>query len=67
MKEEIIKTFFVKKNCPKCGQPTHEPVAGEFLLSGDYLVQRHCRNCHYTDVTNHMTGKKREGVLEERL
>ena len=66
MTKEIIDMFFVKKECPKCEKNTHEPVSGEFTLMGDYLVQRHCSNCHHTDVTNHMTGKVRDGILKDR-
>lgn len=66
MKEEIINRYFKNTVCPKCGKETHEAIAGEFIFSGDYLVQRHCSNCHYTDVTNHMTGMKREGILKDR-
>ena len=63
MKEEIINMYFKDTICPKCKKETHIAVAGKFILSGHYLVQRHCSNCHYTDVTNHMTGKSREGFL----
>ena len=65
-KEEIIDMFFVDKNCPKCGKSTHRAVCGEFTPFGEYLVQRHCDNCGHTDVTNHMTGKLRDGILKDR-
>lgn len=64
-KEDIIGSCFVTIECPKCGKKTHEPVTGKFLPFGDYIVQRHCNNCHHTDVTNHMTGKVRDGIIEE--
>lgn len=66
MTEEIIDMYFKDTICPKCGKPTHRAVSGEFTPFGDYLVQRHCDNCHHTDVTNHMTGKVRDGILHER-
>lgn len=66
MREEIIEMYFKDSTCPKCGKNTHRPVTGEFILSGHYLVQRHCDNCHHTDVTNHMTGKVRNGILKDR-
>ena len=66
MEQEIIDMYFTDKVCPKCGKPTHRAVSGEFSPLGDYLVQRHCDNCHYTDVTNHMTGKVRNGILKDR-
>ena len=65
-KQEIIDMYFVTTKCPKCGKETHEPITGKFILMGHYLVQRHCSNCHHTDVTNHMTGKVRDGILEDR-
>ena len=65
MKEEIINMYFKNTICPKCKKETHEAIAGEFI-SGNYLVQRHCSNCHHTNVTNHMTGKVRKGILKDK-
>lgn len=65
MKEEIINMYFKDTICPKCKKETHEAIAGEFI-GGHYLVQRHCSNCHHTDVTNHMTGEIRVGILEDK-
>lgn len=62
--EDYIEMYFRDGVCPKCGKPTYRAITGKFTLMGHYLVQRHCDNCHYTDVTNHMTGKKRDGTLE---
>ena len=64
-KQDIIDNCFVTKECPKCHKHTHKAVTGKFLLFGDYIVQRHCSNCHHTDVTNHMTGSVRDGIIEE--
>ena len=55
---------FVNKTCPKCGG-IHEAVAGMYNAWGEYLVQRHCRDCHYTDVTNEDAGTSRSGILPE--
>lgn len=66
MEQEIIDMYFTDKVCPKCKQNTHRAVNGEFTPFGHYLVQRHCYNCHHTDVTNHMTGKVRDGILKDR-
>lgn len=65
MKEEIINMYFKDTICPKCKKETHEAITGEFI-SDNYLVQRHCTNCHHTDVTNHMTGKIRDGILKDK-
>lgn len=64
-KQELIEDCFIVIKCPKCGKETHKPVCGKFLPFGDYIVQRHCSNCHHTDVTNHMTGTVRDGIIEE--
>lgn len=66
-REEIIETYFKDTKCPKCNKNTHQAISGEFTPFGEYLVQRHCSNCHHTDVTNHMTGKVRNGILRERF
>lgn len=55
---------FVDKKCPKCGGH-HEAVSGMYNAFGHYLVQRHCRDCHWTDVTNEDTGAIRPGILPE--
>lgn len=55
---------FVTRTCPKCGGKHHEPVSGVYRF-GDYFVQRHCADCHYTDVTNEDTGTSRPGILPE--
>ena len=66
-KQDIIDSFFITIKCPKCGKETHEPVCGKFLPFGHYIVQRHCSNCHHTDVKNHMTGSVRDGIIEEPM
>ena len=65
-KQSMIDNYFVIKKCPKCNKKTHEPVVGKFLpFNGGYLVQRHCSNCHHTDVTSYPSGKVRDGIIEE--
>ena len=65
--QEFIDMFFKDTDCPKCGgKLTHKAVSGEFTPIEHYLVQRHCDNCGHTDVTNHMTGKVRDGILKDR-
>ena len=54
---------FVDKECPKCGGK-HRAVSGMYIM-GEYHVQRHCENCHWTDVTNEENGMNREGILPE--
>ena len=57
---------FIDKKCPKCGG-NQKTVSGMYNIWGHYLVQRHCENCHWTDVTNEDTGKSREGILPEPI
>ena len=66
MKKEIINMYFKDTKCPKCKKESHIAIAGEFTSEGHYLVQRHCNECHHTDVTNHMTGEIRIGILEDK-